>query len=234
MSMVHASRGRLPPASELLLSEPAIVARMAAATLPGSRVPWMAMVADYDRIRDAIAAVFPDFGDFNARIRKPGGFRLPLPPTERVWRTPSGRAQFLTFDGLREDPAGDGEGVLTLTTIRSHDQYNTTIYGLDDRYRGVFGRRDVVFMNEADLTARGLEHGDPIDMETAVPGLEPLRLRGLTAVVFDIAAGAVAAYYPEANALVPLDWTDPDSGTPSFKSVPVRIVASAGGSSAPP
>jgi molybdopterin-dependent oxidoreductase alpha subunit len=226
MSMVHASRGRLPPASEHLRSEPAIVAGMAAATLPASRVDWASLVADYDRVRDAIASVFPDFGDYNGQVRKPGGFRLPLPPTELVWRTPSGRAQFLPFVGLREDPV---DGVLTLTTIRSHDQYNTTIYGLDDRYRGVFGRRDIVFMNEADLEARGLEHGDLVDIETVIPGATPLRMSGLTAVVYDIAAGAVAAYYPEANALVPLDWHDPRSGTPSFMSVPVRVVGSGGG-----
>ncbi len=224
MSMVHASRGRLAPASEHLRSEPAIIAGLAMATLPASRVAWGEMVADYDRIRDAIAAVFPDFGDFNANVRKPGGFRLPLPATERIWRTESGRAQFLRFAGLQEDPGGDGEGVLTLTTIRSHDQYNTTIYGLDDRYRGVFGRRDIVFVNEADLAAQKLEHGDLVDIETAIPGGATLWLHGLTAVVFDIAPGSVAAYYPEANALVPLDWNDKKSGTPSYKSVPVRLV----------
>jgi molybdopterin-dependent oxidoreductase alpha subunit len=223
MSMVHASRGRLPPASDVLRSEPAIVAGMAAAALPHSKVGWLELIADYDRIRDAIEAVFPEFHEFNARIRKPGGFRLPLPATERVWKTASGKARFIPFVGLNEDRADADATVLRLTTIRSHDQYNTTIYGLDDRYRGVFGRRDVVFMHQADLAARQLEHGDLVDIETATPSGSTLRLGGLTVVAHDIARGSVAAYYPEANALVPLDYHDPQSGTPSYKSVPVRI-----------
>ncbi len=233
MSMVHASRGRLPPASEHLRSEPAIVAGMAAATLPASKVPWYELIADYDRIRDRIEAVFPEFHDFNARIRTPGGFRLPLPPTERVWNTVTGKAAFIAFDGLEEDPHGTPAAVLRLTTIRSHDQYNTTIYGLDDRYRGVFGRRDVVFMNEADLAAQGLEHGDLVDIETALPDGDVLRMEGLTAIAYDIAAGSVAAYYPEANALVPLDYHDPISGTPSYKSVPVRVLGRPATNAAP-
>ncbi|HVJ43423.1 MAG TPA: FdhF/YdeP family oxidoreductase [Dongiaceae bacterium] len=223
MSMVHASRGKLTPASEHLRSEPAIIAGMAQATLPQSKVKWAELIADYDRIRDGIEAVFPEFADYNARIREPGGFRLPLPPTERVWKTPSGKAEFIIFNGLAEDPACSGKDVLKLTTIRSHDQYNTTIYGLDDRYRGVFGRRDVLFMNEADLAASALQHGDRVDIETALPTGRVLRLTGLTAIAHDIAPGSVAAYYPEANGLVPLDYHDPDSGTPSYKSVPVRI-----------
>src|SRR5262249_40815216 len=140
MSMVHASRGKLSPPSEHVRSEPAIVAGMAMATLPASKVPWRDLVADYDRIRDQIRSVFPEFDRYNERIRKPGGFRLPLPPTERIWKTPSGKAQFIPFLGLEEDSSVAGERVLRLATIRSHDQYNTTIYGLDDRYRGVFGR----------------------------------------------------------------------------------------------
>ena len=112
--------------------------------------------------------------------------------------------------------------ILKLTTICSHDQYNTTIYGLNDRYRGVFGRRDVLFVNEADLTELGLAHGDLVQIETALPSGEPRRLR-LTAIAHDIARGSIAAYYPEANGLVPLDYQDKESGTPSYKSVPVRI-----------
>jgi molybdopterin-dependent oxidoreductase alpha subunit len=228
MSMVHASQGKLAPASDQLRSEPAIIAGMAVATLPHSKVPWLELIADYDQIREGIEAVFPEFADFNVRIRIPGGFRLPLPPTERVWKTQSGRAEFLIFSGLAEDPAVAGADVLKLTTIRSHDQYNTTIYGLDDRYRGVFGRRDVLFMNEADLAARQLEHGDVVDIQTALPGGRVLQLAGLTAIAHDIARGSVAAYYPEANGLVPLSYHDPDSGTPSYKSVPVRISRHAG------
>jgi len=222
MSMVHASRGKLSPASPLLRSEPAIIAGIAQATMPRSRVAWMDLIADYDLIRDKIEAVFPDFRDFNQRIRHPGGFRLPLGPTERVWLTASGKAEFLSFHGLEEDPTLAEPALLKLTTIRSHDQYNTTIYGLDDRYRGVFGRRDVLFMNAGDLEARGLAHGETVEIETALASGRPRRLR-LTAIAHDIASGSVAAYYPEANDLVPLDYHDPRSGTPCYKSVPVRV-----------
>jgi molybdopterin-dependent oxidoreductase alpha subunit len=222
MSMVHASRGRLKPASEHLRSEPAIIAGMAAATLPSSPIDWLHLIKNYDWIRDRIEIVFPDFRDYNKRIRKPGGFRLPIGPAERVWKTPSGRAQFIVIGGVEEDPVMDSPNVLKLTTIRSHDQYNTTIYGLNDRYRGVFGRRDVLFMNEGDLAARGLYHGDLVWVEPAVPDGAARRLR-LTTICYDIAPGAVAAYYPEANGLVPLGYRDKESGTPSYKSVPVHV-----------
>lgn len=222
MSMVHASRGKLSPASEHLRSECAIIAGMAAATLPHSKVAWMHLVEDYDRIRDKIEAVFPDFRDYNARIRVPGGFRLPIGPAERVWNTPSGKAEFLVLQGLEVDLFLARDGVLKLTTIRSHDQYNTTIYGFDDRYRGVFGRRDVLFMNELDLQAHGLEHGDRICVESALADGARRRLE-LTVLRHEIAPGSVAAYYPEANGLVPLDYRDETSGTPAYKSVPVRV-----------
>ncbi len=223
MSMVHASRGKLKPASEFLKSEPAIVAGIAAATLPDSNVKWLELVEDYDRIRDAIEAVFPDFVDYNNRIKVPGGFRLPLPPTERIWNTPSGKAEFLRLQGLQEDPVYAQPGVLKLTTLRSHDQYNTTIYGLDDRYRGVFGRRDVVFMNAQDLSDRGITEGDRIVVETAFGNDKERQLVNVIAVSYEIARGSVASYYPEGNCLVPLDYIDPVSGTPSYKSIPVRI-----------
>lgn len=223
MSMVHASRGKLKPASEFLKSEPAIVAGIAAATLPNSKVKWQWLVEDYDRIRDVIEAVFPDFEQYNDRIKVPGGFRLPLPPTERIWNTPSGKAEFLRMDGVMEDPVYGDQTVLKLTTLRSHDQYNTTIYGLDDRYRGVFGRRDVVFMNAQDLSDRGIEEGDEIVVETAFGKGEERRLEKVIAVIYEIARGSVGAYYPEGNCLVPLDYIDPVSGTPSYKSIPVRI-----------
>lgn len=224
MSMVHASRGKLTPASEALRSEPAIVAGMASATLPDSKVPWMALVADYDLIRNAIESVFPDFQDYNERIRIPGGFRLPLPPTQRVWKTPSGKAEFLLFRGLEEDPVSTAPGVLKLTTVRSHDQYNTTIYGYDDRYRGVFGRRDVVFMNKDDLAELGIAEGEAIRVETAFGSGRERRLDNVIAVAYAIARGSVATYYPEGNCLVPLDYNDKVSGTPSYKSVPVRVM----------
>jgi len=225
MSMVHASAGKLTPASEELRSEPSIVAGMANATMPNSKVPWLDLVADYDKIRDLIEKTVPGFENFNARIRTPGGFRLPLPPTERKWPTPTGKAMFSVYGGVKEDAdVLGGENVLRLMTIRSHDQYNTTIYALDDRYRGVFGRRDVLFMHEDDMASRGLEHGDLVDIETIVTGRQ-LRLKKITAIAYaNIARGSVAAYYPEANVLVPLDYIDKESGTPSYKSIPVRVL----------
>lgn len=222
MSMVHASSGKLRPASPHLLSEPAIVAGMARAALPDSKVNWEELVDDYDLIRDRIEQTIPGFTDYNQRIRTPGGFRMPLPPTERVWPTPSGKAMFSVFEGVDENAKGVGESVLRLITLRSHDQYNTTIYAMDDRYRGVFGRRDILFMNEEDMTERGLEHGDRVDIETALSG-HAQRLEDITVVAYSIARGSVGAYYPEANVLVPLDYLDKESGTPSYKSVPVRL-----------
>ncbi|MEB5750161.1 FdhF/YdeP family oxidoreductase [Leclercia adecarboxylata] len=222
MSMVHTSRGKLKPASPWLRSEPAIVAGIAHATLLHSKTDWLGLVEDYDRIRDAIEQTLPGFENFNARIRVPGGFRMPLPPTERVWPTASGKAMFSLFEGVSENSPGEGERVLRLVTLRSHDQYNTTIYALDDRYRGVFGRRDVLFMNEEDMQQLGLEHGDRVDIHTALPGSQQ-RLDDITVVAYSIAPGTVAGYYPEANVLVPLDYLDKESGTPSYKSVPVRL-----------
>jgi anaerobic selenocysteine-containing dehydrogenase len=220
MSMVHASRGKLKPAAPDLRSEPAIVAGMARATLPHVAIDWDWLVADYDRIRDAIEAVFPDFRDFNARVRQKGGFRLTVGASDRVWNTADGKAHFLT-NPLNGATGEAGE--LLLTTVRSHDQYNTTIYGLNDRYRGVTGRRDVIFANRDDLTDLGLEHGDRVDIH-AGPGRA---LRGYTVIAHGIARGSLAAYYPEANCLVPLDDHDRLSGTPSYKSIRVTMRAAA-------
>jgi molybdopterin-dependent oxidoreductase alpha subunit len=229
MSMVHASRGGLKPASEHLRSEPAIIAGMALATLPDTRVGWAGLISDYGKIRDCIEAVFPAFADFNARIKRPGGFRLYVAASEREWLTSTGKANFLVYPGLDEDPRVADREALTLTTIRSHDQYNTTIYGLNDRYRGITGRRDVVFVNERDLASRGLKHGDLVDVSVvAEAGSKPGKhvMRNLTAVAYNIAQGSVAAYYPEANVLVALDHYDAKSGTPSYKSIPVLLGAS--------
>lgn len=222
MSMVHASSGKLKPASPMLRSEPAIIAGMAKASLPGSHVPWSELIADYDLIRELIEKTIPGFEDYNARIRRPGGFQMPLPPRERIWPTESGKAIFSVFQGTHEDVSVEGEDVLRLITLRSHDQYNTTIYALDDRYRGVFGRRDVLFMCDYDLERLGLEHGDVVDLESAVQGYN-MRLESLTVVRYAISPGSIGAYYPEANILIPLDYIDKESGTPSYKSAPVRI-----------
>lgn len=224
MSMVHASSGKLKPASEFLRSEPAIIAGIAEAVMPDSKVDWTNLVADYDRIRFLIEQTITGFDNYNDRIRHPGGFRMPLPPTERVWPTPSGKAVFSVYKGVHENIRVDGDDVFRLITLRSHDQYNTTIYAMDDRYRGVFGRRDVLFMNEQDMAARGLEHGDRVDIETALDDLSaPSKLEDITVIAYKIAPGSVGAYYPEANVLVPLDYIDKESGTPSYKSVPVKI-----------
>ncbi|HEY4076342.1 MAG TPA: FdhF/YdeP family oxidoreductase [Rhizomicrobium sp.] len=227
VSMVHASHGKLAPASDQLRSEPAIIAGIAKATLKGRYgIDWDGLVADYDRIRDKIEIVFPDFKDFNARIRAPGGFLLNVPASHREWRTPNKKANFLVTEGLCEDPRVKAADVLTLTTLRAHDQYNTTIYGLNDRYRGVFGRRDVLFLNKDDLAARGLAHGDLVEVE-AVPydgeADSTHRAITLTVVAYEVPRGCAAAYYPEANVLVPLAHYDPQSGTPSYKSIPVRV-----------
>ncbi|MCK7593488.1 FdhF/YdeP family oxidoreductase [Pseudomarimonas salicorniae] len=225
MSMVHASRGSLAPASDQLRSEPAIVAGIAGATLPDSRVDWRHLVADYARIRAAIEAVHPDFRDYEERISTPGGFHLENPAARRQWHTPTGRARFLCAGAGPAAPAPD---VLQLATVRSHDQYNTTIYGFDDRYRGVRGRRDVVFAHPDDLAALGLAHGDRVDIEAVDGGAGTRRrLRGYTVIAGQIARGSLAAYYPEANALLSLDSHDRQSGTPAYKSIPVRLRAAA-------
>lgn len=225
MSMVHASQGRLKPASPLLKSEPAIVAAMAKATLPGSKVAWDELVADYDRIRDAIEDVFPIFERYNERVRDPGGFRLYNAASERVWATADQRAHFLRASWI-DSAAGLPPDILMLTTVRAHDQYNTTIYGMDDRYRGITGRRDVIFIHPDDLAERGLRHGDLIDVKVAGADGAPA-VRGYTAVEYAIARGSAAMYYPEGNALIALDSHDPHSGTPSYKSVPVQVLAAA-------
>jgi anaerobic selenocysteine-containing dehydrogenase len=230
MSMVHASKGRLKPASEGLRSEPWIVAELAKATLPNSKVDWRRLVGDYGRIRDAIEQVFPDFRDYNERVARPHGFNLVNHAANRVWKTESKRANFIVFNGDAIDPMSKHPDVVMLTTIRSHDQYNTTIYGLDDRYRGIKGRRDVVFANEQDMTDRGLKHGDLVDITTIgdpLKGRAGRTMRRQTIVAHDIARGSVAAYYPEANNLITLADHDLKSGTPSYKSVAVMITASA-------
>jgi molybdopterin-dependent oxidoreductase alpha subunit len=229
MSMVHASRGFLNPPGEHLRSEPAIVVGMAKATL-GDRygIDWDGMLADYDRIRDKIEVVFPDFADYNRRVRVKGGFRLTVGASDRIWNTATGKAMFLVARGVEEDERQSAGDALVLTTLRAHDQYNTTIYGMDDRYRGVFGRRDVIFMNAEDLAARGLAEGDRIDIRSLWTGDGRQRgVDGFTAIAYDIPKGTIAGYYPEMNAVIALGDHDVRSGTPAYKGVPVRVVGSA-------
>ncbi|WP_454625060.1 FdhF/YdeP family oxidoreductase [Bradyrhizobium cenepequi] len=227
MSMVHASGGRNKPASEHLLSEPAIIAGIARATL-GDRsvVGWETLIADYDRIRDAIEDVFPIFQGYNARIRVPGGFHLTSTARERIWVTPSGKANFLLFEGLGEDTCESDPEMLWLSTIRSHDQYNTTLYSMSDRYRGVYGQRDVVFLNELEMEKRGLADGDRVDLVTlSTDGMER-SVQNFRVVGYSFPNGCCAAYYPETNPLVPLYAHDPMSFTPSSKGIPIRLVRS--------
>ena len=226
MSMVHASGGLLAPGSEQLKSEVAIVCGMARATLTDTTVDWQSFEDDYDLIRDKIEQVFPDlFKDFNSKIRKPGGFRLANGASERVWRTSTGKARFLVFRGVDVDPPVPHPEMLRLATIRSHDQYNTTIYSMNDRYRGVYGTRTVVFMNEDDMTARDIAPRALVEIETLSDDGVERRIRGFAALPYDIPRGSIAAYYPETNPLLALAHHDVKSGTPAAKSIPVIVRA---------
>ncbi len=225
MSIVHASHGHLQPASPHLLSEPEIVARTAAATLGGrSSVPWLELVEDYDRIRSLIEQVVPGFENFNERVRKPGGFYLPNKARQRIWDTASGKAQFATHALATAQPAA---GRLLLQTLRSHDQFNTTVYGLNDRYRGVGHERRVVFMNPDDMRERGISPVAPVDITSHFEG-ERRSARHFLAIPYDLPAGCCAAYFPEANVLVPIGSFADVSLTPASKSVEVSIAPAAG------
>ena len=224
MSMVHASEGRAVPASPHLRSEPWIVAHLARAILgPGSRVPWEHLVEDYDRIRDAIEKVFPIFQGFNARVRVPGGFHLNNSARERIWHTPNGKANFIVQPGLVEDDFPTGGPVLWMMSMRSHDQYNTTLYSVSDRYRGVFNHRDVLFISPNEMKRRQLEFGDRVDVTTVSSDGIERTLPYLKVYPWNIPDGCCGTYYPEANVLVPLYARDPVSGTPSSKAFPVTL-----------
>ncbi|MGW3400697.1 FdhF/YdeP family oxidoreductase [Streptomyces zhihengii] len=222
MGMVHASRGNLAPAGRHLLSEPAIVARMARAVLgAGSRTPWEEFEKDYGTIRERIARVVPGFEDFNAKIARPGGFALPhAPRDERRFPTATGKANFTAAPvEYPKVPAGR----LLLQTLRSHDQYNTTIYGLDDRYRGIKGGRRVVLVHPDDARELGLADGAYADLVGEWKDGVERRAPGFRVVHYPTARGCAAAYYPETNVLVPLDSTADTSNTPASKSVVVRL-----------
>lgn len=224
MAMVHASQGCLSPASAALRSEPAIVAGLAEAVLgERSRVPWRWLVEDYDRIRERIERVVPGFEGYNRRVREPGGFALPRAPRQRRFDTPSGRARF-SVHGLPDLALGAGR--LRLTTLRSHDQFNTTIYGLDDRYRGIRGDRRVVFLHPDDIAEQGLADGERVDLTSHFRG-ETRRLRGFRVVAYGLPRGCAAAYFPEANPLVPLACAADASHTPAYKSIEVSLSKSA-------
>jgi molybdopterin-dependent oxidoreductase alpha subunit len=218
--VVHASRGTLPPASEHLLSECAIVAGIAEMTLAGrTTVDWRGVTDDYDRIRDHIEHVVPGFTQYNRRVRDPGGFYLPNGPREGRFTTKSGRARF-TVHSLPEHALEDGE--LLLTTIRSHDQFNTTIYGETDRYRGIAHGRRVVFLNADDIRARGLTDGAFVDLVSRF-GTERRRAERFKVVSYPIPKGCAAAYFPETNVLVAVGSVAEGSNQPASKSIVIRV-----------
>ncbi|RWU23540.1 CbbBc protein [Pseudomonas alkylphenolica] len=229
-SMVHASNGQLKPLSRQMRSEPAVIAGIAAATLGPKPVDWQWLVADYGRIRDLIADTIPGFADFNQRLEHPGGFYLGSSAGQRQWKTASGRANFkanaLPDDLLHERVRATGQVPdLIMQSMRSHDQYNTTIYGLDDRYRGVKGQRDVLFVNEADIIRLGFHPGQKADIVSLWSDGCERRVKGFTLLAFDIPAGQAAAYYPEVNPLVPLESVGDGSHTPTSKFVAIKLEA---------
>ncbi|WDF97116.1 FdhF/YdeP family oxidoreductase [Pectobacterium carotovorum subsp. carotovorum] len=228
-SMVHASQGVGQPLSPLQRSETAIVAGIANAVLGHEKLDWLALADDYSRIRDHIAATLPGFTDFNANCDLPGGFYLGNAAAELHFNTPNGKAQF-SHAALPDTlfPQLQGSDVpFTLQTLRSHDQYNTTIYGLDDRYRGVYGQREVLFMHPDDISALGLEDGDRVDIETLWNDGITRIVNGFKLVSYAIPRGNLAAYYPETNPLVPLSSFGDETHTPTSKSVPVSVRRSA-------
>jgi molybdopterin-dependent oxidoreductase alpha subunit len=220
MGVVHRTEGRQAPASSALRSEVAIVAGIAAATLGATTpVEWSALVDDYDRIRDLIARVVPGFADFNVRVQHKDGFTLPNSARERAWTTSTAKANFTVVPLPRWSLQ---PGQLLLMTIRSHDQFNTTVYEQNDRYRGIKGRRDVLFMNADDARERRLHDGDRVDL-TSWFGEAQRHARDFGVVVYDLPRGCVAGYFPELNVLVPLESRARESHTPTSKAVVVTV-----------
>ena len=225
---IHASRGKHLPASDHLLAEPAIVAGIAKATLtPNPLVPWDGWVADYALVRTAIERTYPDeFRDFNARLDTPGGFSRPVPARDRQWQTETGKANFMLPKALCASfDEGRDPDILRLVTLRSNDQFNTTIYGYADRLRGIHGSRMVVMMNREDRVRRGIAEGGSVRLTTAAADGVTRTIAGLQVIDYDIPVGTIAGYYPECNALIPLWHYAEESKTPAAKSVPVRVEA---------
>ncbi len=227
---IHGSRGVRKPASPHLISEVRLVCEVAKAALaPNPRLTWDAWCDDYSLIRRSIGETYPEiFYDYDRRMWEPGGFRRPLPAAERDWKTKTGRANFITPDGLVEDPVMPGNAdTLRMITLRSNDQFNTTVYGYSDRFRGIEGTRDVVLMNRADIDRLGLRAGDKVGVRAVARDQEEhdRTLDGLTVVAYDIPAGCIGAYYPEANVLLPIWHYAEGSKTPAAKSIPVTVHA---------
>jgi anaerobic selenocysteine-containing dehydrogenase len=235
-STVRASHGLQRPISELQRSEPAIVAELAHALGCAPAVPWLAFADDYALLRARIEqcqrGITPGFEDFDARLQAQGRIALPNAAAERRWKTASGRARFQVhaFDGdtpVRRARRRHGKDVLTLMTIRAHDQFNTTVYSADDRYRDVAGDRRVVFLNAEDLAARGLADGELVELEAlAEDGIER-RVRDFRARAWELPRGCAAAYYPEASGLVSASTVSAHTHTPLYKEVPIRVLAQA-------
>jgi anaerobic selenocysteine-containing dehydrogenase len=223
---MHGSRGMAEPVAGTLLSEAAIVAGIARATLdPNPRVDWEAWVADYARIRDAIEATYPDiFQDFNARMWTPGGFRRPLGAAHRVWKTDSGKATFTVPEALDGNPDLRARpNTLRLFTVRSDGQFNTTIYSHDDRFRGVYGSRMVLFMARADMAKHALAQGDIVALRCAADDGVERRVDGLAVVPYDVPEGCIAGYFPELNPLIPLWHHAKESKVPAAKAIDVFL-----------
>ncbi|MBV1775177.1 FdhF/YdeP family oxidoreductase [Burkholderiaceae bacterium DAT-1] len=238
MSMVHQSAGINLPASPQLMSEPAIIAHLAHAAVGDAHVPWLALADDYDAIRTRIEScqqgVFPGFEQFNERIRVPRGFWLPNMAALRKWQTASGKAEFRVHPIPLDTPihrarARAGDQVLALMSIRSHDQYNTTIYGMDDRYRGVFGGREVIFISAADLARLGFVDGQMVDLHAVTEDGVPRSVQGFRLVQYDIPQGCIAGYFPEVTPLAETSLKAKGANTPASKEIPVRIVAAGQG-----
>ncbi|HEY0292596.1 MAG TPA: FdhF/YdeP family oxidoreductase [Hansschlegelia sp.] len=230
-SCFHGSRGVVRPVSDQVRSEPWIVAALAKATLaPNPKINWDAWVDDYATVREAIAATYPDkFKDYNEKLFQPGGIRKPLPARERKWETKTGKANFIAPDGLEPDPdiATDRHDVLELMTLRSNDQFNTTIYGYNDRFRGVKNTREVLFMNANDIERLGLKDAENVDVATFCDDGFVREVKGLRVVSYNIPEGNCAGYYPELNVLIPLWHHEEQAKTPAAKSIPVRVTPSA-------
>ncbi len=227
-SHIYGSIGSAEPPGDMLLSEVAIVARLAQATLPpNTNLRWDDWIGDYDQIRDLIEKTFPeDFADFNARLSQPGGFYRGNPVRNRVWKTDTGKAHFTTpttLSALGQAPAGNRQ--MTLITLRSNDQFNTTIYGYSDRLRGLKGSRDIVLLNREEISRLGLSEGQKISLQCAVADGVERRVDGLTVTAYDLPPGTIAGYYPELNPLVPLGYNEKNSQTPAYKGTPVEVMA---------
>ena len=226
-SVIHYSLGKVEPASPHLLSEPAIVAGIAKATLPpNAHVPWDRWVGDYALIRDEIARAFPHFfARFNERLdEEPGGFWKGNKAAGREWDTESGKAEFLVPEELNATGFATADGRFRLLTLRSNDQFNTTIYGYSDRFRGINGTRQVVLMNRDDIARAGLSAGQTVTLVSDAQDNHDRRVGDLIVVEYNVPPGCIAAYYPECNPLIPLAHHAEESHVPAAKSVPVRIL----------